>query len=1119
MANAGEHSDSIGDLIRPRSTPPIMSQKLRRQDATPRPKIRFSVDAGLPDLSGAAEPLSRSPVMGDGDHIYTSGLRRIRQQATSYGSQGFVIPNASPTGSGVSTRVNSLSFAPSSPTLGSCEDLARFPSESLHSFSFAHQSEDLIHSRQNILKRSIEFMRDKLGWGTRSPLIASAQAKAEGYEDVEGMMELLRRADLVSKEKTPMLTGPVTGPAGIEGNPFDKSFSNMERPISDVERLSSSPVFDSTSRDTSRSATNDSESTSHSSPPPTRRASLKRTYTDTSSLAMQSKLYDAMSQPYLESDEPRIRASAIGPRAAIRKSSVHGHTNRHSPTSQAIFTTESHSPWTILAANDLACLVFGVTKAEVRKIGIMEVVREERREWLANKLNSGENTSTSYPYPHSHHGSPHTTGSMFQGTGRRVKSDAYYTGSPMPKGDTNLHHRHNQSRGVILCGDVVPIQKRNGNIGAASLWVKEKRGGLIWVLEEISEDVAFLYSSPGDDMVERVHHTGGDLNNIFGELDNPIQGSELTSLIPTLPRKIGGKVDFEQTALIHQFTVKAQGGVRIPCGVEPMAHERGLRISSFPHIAGIIVISAATLQISSTNAVFSAALLGQLNPVGLSITDLIPNFDRILKYLTEEEHIHLIDGMVVPEHSFRKANAILSLRDGKDNGISAFSRAGGLIARHRDGAEIFVDLQMRVVMSESKNENAILDDGEDYLPDKAPEIVYAVWITYSRHLHVASATTDPMSSQARRPVTPPKRPSPGQPSTPIEPSIEQSAKSDHTISLLTKQLEDIQNSHTPPSSDDDEALVMALRPIKPLLPRNATAPPTVPTKKTIQDFNILEDMGEGAYGQVKLARYKKNSAKRVVLKYVTKRRILVDTWTRDRRLGTVPLEIHVLDYLRRDGLKHPNIIEMTDFFEDDINYYIEMVPHGLPGMDLFDYIELKVNMDEDECRSIFVQVARALHHLHVNCGVVHRDIKDENVVLDGEGNIKLIDFGSAAYIKNGPFDVFVGTIDYAAPEVLQGKSYKGKEQDVWALGVLLYTICYKENPFYNIDEIMDRELRIPFIMSEISLDLIKMMLDRDVERRPNIEQVLAHPWFEELPSPTEALLAESPIQASVKAFE
>lgn len=183
-----------------------------------------------------------------------------------------------------------------------------------------------------------------------------------------------------------------------------------------------------------------------------------------------------------------------------------------------------------------------------------------------------------------------------------------------------------------------------------------------------------------------------------------------------------------------------------------------------------------------------------------------------------------------------------------------------------------------------------------------------------------------------------------------------------------------------------------------------------PKKKIISDFVILEDMGQGAYGQVKLARYKKVPGNKVVLKYVTKKRILVDTWTRDRRLGTVPLEIHVLDYLRRDGLSHPNIVEMIDFFEDSLNYYIEMIPHGLPGMDLFDYIEMRSTMEEAECRNIFLQVVSALHHLHMTAFVVHRDIKDENIILDGENKVKLIDFGSAAYIKNGPFDVFVGTI-------------------------------------------------------------------------------------------------------------
>jgi protein-serine/threonine kinase len=87
--------------------------------------------------------------------------------------------------------------------------------------------------------------------------------------------------------------------------------------------------------------------------------------------------------------------------------------------------------------------------------------------------------------------------------------------------------------------------------------------------------------------------------------------------------------------------------------------------------------------------------------------------------------------------------------------------------------------------------------------------------------------------------------------------------------------------------------------------------------------------------------------------------------------------------------------------------------------------------------------------------------------------------------------------DYAAPEVLAGKPYRGKDQDVWALGILLYTIVYKENPFYSIDEIMDRDLRVPYIMSEDSLDLIRAMLNRDVDSRISIEAVLKHPWLRE----------------------
>lgn len=868
-----------------------------------------------------------------------------------------------------------------------------------------------MQSHQNILKRSIEFMRDKLGW---SPL-----AKAQGDEGMATALELLKKANLISDEKTPIMTSPASDPPEFEGNPFNRNFG-PDRPCSPCSPCSppTQPLGarlptghrsggdESRSESTSRSTTNDSTSTSQSSPPPSRRESLKRTYTDTTSLTIQTKLYEALAQPYLVSDMPQS-ATGMGPRPMVSRSSVHGHTGRYTPASQAIFTTEARHPWTILAANDLACLVFGVTKAEVRKIGILEVVKEERREWLANKLNSGENSSSSFPYPHSHHGSPNVTSVLLQNGGnRRVKSEVYFTGSPARGGESragvaqpSVHHNQNKSRGVILCGDVVPIQKRNGSTGAASLWVKEKKGGLIWVLEEINEDLAFLHISDDPDSLGKVMSFGGSMTKIFGEDSIPDGGVDVSDFIPAIPKMEDGSVDTEQTALLHQFTAMNSVGMRIPCSVEPVPGECALRVSSFPHIAGIIVLSASTLRITSSNAVFSTALFGHLNSVGLPITDIIPEFDRILKFITDEDKIDLVDGIVVPEHSFRKAKALLALRDGKEDAVAVFSRSSGLTAKHRDGAELRVDVQMRVVTSETKDEEVLIIDDPDEVGVDKSEVVYALWVTYSRHMHAASLTSDPSNPLSGRPITPPKRPSPGQPSTPI---LSEGQRTD-SATLLSRQLEAIQQSPTPPSSEDECSSP------------NASTPTTSNQglsrrRKVIQDFVILEDMGQGAYGQVKLARYRKNQAKRVVLKYVTKRRILVDTWTRDRRLGTVPLEIHVLDYLRRDGLKHPNIVEMTDFFEDDVNYYIEMLPHGLPGMDLFDYIELKVVMDEDECRSIFIQVARALHHLHTKAGVVHRDIKDENVVLDGEGNIKVIDFGSAAYIKNGPFDVFVGTI-------------------------------------------------------------------------------------------------------------
>ncbi|KAJ1335340.1 proto-oncogene serine/threonine-protein kinase Pim-2 [Microdochium nivale] len=1097
-------------------------------------RARHSIDAGAALLDFDSV---RSPVITEHDHgLGPSGLRRIRQQAPL---RPPTVPSTAASSRSPSLSISRsaslsamLSYAsqmptspgPTSPTFG--EDLTRFPSESLHSFSFAHQSEDFMHNRQNVLKRSIEFMKDRMGWLVSSnAAMASAQARVTGDYETQNMLDLLARAQLVGAGNLPHLDatlapGPLTGPAMVSReNPFESQFSPRSDSPDHYETEPDSPTNTKTPRastrhqrdeppeddsfsvpkkreleDSSKTPTDESGATAQAPTTAALRPNMRRTTTDVRAASIQRKLVDTMTQPFQSGmshgsfaeslTSPTLGSQSMASSFSIPgshgPSAVHGHSARWTPAAQAIFTTQAKPPWTIMAANDLACLVFGVTNAEVRKMGILEVVQEERRDWLEKKLvRTGSEDEKKAKTP-----------------ARRPQT--VHSGNPEPP---KLRDR-SRSRGVLLCGDVVPIQKRNGATGSASLWVKEKRGGLIWVVEEIHEHAAHVKIDDDGFVTEVTGETG----YIWGE-DNMRPGMDVGKLIPRIPRQgidpKTGALDYAQIAKRRYYTCRSKGRVNIPVTLTQTRGKPELRVSSFPHIAGIIVVDPHDHKIKSSNAAFSEALFGYEKPEGQTIESLLPDFADILRLLTEHDGVDFEDGLVIPEHNFRKASALVALQQGRPDAASAILNPDGLIARHRDGSDLKVDVQMRVVKSEkqpsttSGERTASVANSNDEAVSEA-ELVYALWITYSRHIHAARSEFLPGSPHMSGTATPLHQPSPGQTAvtTPQDMSsdTDESKQELHssTATVLKQQLKDVAQSAAAKLTGAQKASHEAQDGKK---ATEASTPATPASKKkTINDFVILEDMGQGAYGQVKLARYKQDGGKKVVLKYVTKRRILVDTWTRDRRLGTIPLEIHVLDYLRRDGFRHPNIVDMEDFFEDETNYYIEMAPHGLPGMDLFDYIELRANMNEDECRSIFVQVAKAIHHLHIKVKVVHRDIKDENVILDGEGHIKLIDFGSAAYIKSGPFDVFVGTIDYAAPEVLAGNPYSGKEQDVWALGILLYTIIYKENPFYSIDEIMDRDLRVPYVVSEESINLIRCMLNRDVKERYDIEQVLQHPW-------------------------
>ncbi|KAI8969055.1 kinase-like domain-containing protein [Mycotypha africana] len=170
--------------------------------------------------------------------------------------------------------------------------------------------------------------------------------------------------------------------------------------------------------------------------------------------------------------------------------------------------------------------------------------------------------------------------------------------------------------------------------------------------------------------------------------------------------------------------------------------------------------------------------------------------------------------------------------------------------------------------------------------------------------------------------------------------------------------------------------------------------------------------------------------------------------------------------------------------------------------DLFECIERHHSFEEPVAKMIFKQIASCVAYLD-KIGVCHRDIKDENIVIDDHFQVKLIDFGSAVLLPrhygdntNYLFSQFYGTVSFASPEILLGRPYRAEPAEIWSLGVLLYTILFGEVPFYDSNMAIAGQFAQPKrSVSPECYNLISCMLNRSPEKRPSIHQVLNHPWF------------------------
>ncbi|XP_052057794.1 MAP/microtubule affinity-regulating kinase 3-like isoform X1 [Mytilus californianus] len=254
----------------------------------------------------------------------------------------------------------------------------------------------------------------------------------------------------------------------------------------------------------------------------------------------------------------------------------------------------------------------------------------------------------------------------------------------------------------------------------------------------------------------------------------------------------------------------------------------------------------------------------------------------------------------------------------------------------------------------------------------------------------------------------------------------------------------------------------------------------------IGKYRLIKTIGKGNFAKVKLAKHVP-TGREVAIKIIDK------TQLNPSSLQKLFREVRIMKML-----DHPNIVKLFEVIQTEKTLYLVM--EYASGGEVFDYLVAHGRMKEKEARSKFRQIVSAVQYCHQK-HIVHRDLKAENLLLDGDMNIKIADFGfSNEFVPGNKLDTFCGSPPYAAPELFQGKKYDGPEVDVWSLGVILYTLVSGSLPFdgQNLKELRERVLRgkyrIPFYMSTDCENLLKKFLVLNPTKRASLENIMKDRW-------------------------